>query len=274
MLDAVYDTVVRCVMPHMIPKMSWKWLKPASKSLLLLTLLCSASSSIMAETIYGDVQHEETLPPLPSQFQEGATYSDAPVGATIDWFPIPPWMAGIWAKQGDYETFVMNLKTGAQTQGQTFVPNVVSLTFGHQLDASGTVWHANVLPFRADGHRGKLDDHRFVSSERCLRSDSSSVSLQVRSFVVTVDSHSQKVKQSKQQEEVIGIAPLDARTIRTQSSTRIYDASGKPMFQTRSYTNRTRTADFMPIATINGIDLRQSLAQYLLDHNMANLVPR
>lgn len=253
--------------------MAVNWMRSIILSIAVI-LLGASFAKTSAETIYGDVQHQEVLPPLPSQFQEGATYSDSPSGVTVDWFPIPPWMAGSWIKQGDNETFVMNLKTGAQSEGRTFVPNVVSLSFGHQLDARGTVWHANVLPFRADGHRGNLDDHRFVSSERCLRTDPSSVSLQVRSFVVTVDSRSQKVKQSKQQEEVIGIAPIDPRTIRTQSSTRIYDGNGNPMFQTRSFTDRSKTAEFSPVASINGIDLKQSLARYLLDHDMSNLVPR
>jgi len=243
----------------------------------LLACFCAISAvftPVAAETIYGDVQHDETIAPLPPQFQIGADYTEPPPAQRIEWFPVPPWMAGTWTKQGDYDTYALNMRNGQQMTQPVYVANVVTISFGHQIDAQGTVWNAEVLPFRADGFRGpKQQDHRFVTDESCLENTRAAVTLHMRSFIVTVD-NKQKVKDNKQQDEMIRFTPSGPGAIRTDSSTRTYDANGKGTFQSRSYTTRTKTREFMPIAQLNGIDLRQSLAQYLTEHNMAYLVPQ
>jgi hypothetical protein len=228
-----------------------------------------------ADPIQLGATHTEVLPPLPAQFQIGAEVNEtAPDQPHIEWFPIPQWMAGTWQKQGDMEDDAVNLLTGQRLGAPTFIRNVVSLSFGDQRDSRGTVWHAEILPFRSDGFNGKVEDRRYVTQMRCVTNTAQQVVLQVRSFVVSIDLKKKKVNGSKQQEEIITFQPLTAQQIQTQSSTRSFSAAGQAFMQQRSHTTRMLIAAFAPVPTINGIDLKQSLAEFLVQHNWASLVPQ
>jgi hypothetical protein len=237
-------------------------------------LLVTLAVPVHAAPIQLEAQHDEALPPLPSQFQAGAEVDEAAPIQHIEWFPIPIWMAGTWAKQGDYEDSAVKLQTGQQLGSPVFIRNADSLSFGDQCDGKGTVWHAEILPFRSDGYNGKTEDRRYVTQMRCVTNSAQLVVLQVRSFVSSIDLKKHKVRGSKQQDEFITFQPLDAQQIQTFSSTRSYSATGQPLMQSRSHTTRTRAAAFVPVPTINGIDLRRSLAQYLTEHNWAYLIPQ
>ncbi|HEY9717111.1 MAG TPA: hypothetical protein V6C69_06575 [Trichormus sp.] len=249
----------------------------AGRILLILAALCllfTLGAPVHAAPIQLEAQHDEALAPLPPQFQAGAEVEEAAPIQHIEWFPIPSWMAGTWAKQGDYEDSAVNLQTGQQLGSPVFIRNADSLSFGDQCDNKGTVWHAEILPFRSDGYNGKTEDRRYVTQMRCVTNSAQEVVLQVRSFVTSIDPKKHKVRGSKQQDEFITFQPLDAQQIQTTSSTRSYSGTGQPLMQSKSHTTRTRAAAFVPVPTINGIDLRRSLADYLAQHNWAYLIPQ
>lgn len=247
---------------------------------LALPLVAAVCLSIAVDVVQADpiqlgATHNEVLPPLPAQYQAGAEVDEtAPAQPHLEWFPIPAWMAGTWQKQGDMEDSAVNLQTGQRLGSPVFIRNVVSLSFGDQCDNRGTVWHAEVLPFRSDGYNGKMEDRRFVTQMQCVTNTAAQVVLQVRSFVVSIDLKKQKVKNSKQQEEIITFQPLDGQQIQTMSSTRDFSSTGQALMQSQSHTTRTRVAAFLPVPTLNGLDLRQSLADYLVQHNWGSLVPQ
>jgi hypothetical protein len=183
-------------------------------------------------------------------------------------------MAGTWSKQGDMEDEAVNLLTGQRLGQPVFIPNSDSISFGDQYDNRGAVWHAEILPFSSDGYSAKTENRRTVTQMRCVGNTAQQVVLQVRSFVTAIDLKKKKVKDSKQQDEIITFQPLNAQQCQTVSSTRTYSAAGQASMQSKSHTTRSRTAAFAPVPVLNGIDLKRSLADYLTEHNWGYLIPQ
>ncbi len=223
--------------------------------------------------IQAGIEHTETLPPVPTGMQKGSVFSSPDSQPTVQWFPVPDWLAGTWLKDGDMETFEEDLRTGQSSSRQIWINNRVKLSFGHQIDALKTIWHAEVLPFRADGERGNVKDRRYVMNMACLKSTPQEVVLRFRSVVAVIDPGTQKVVDNEQQEEIVTFSPGAPGIINTHSSTKSFTGAGQALFQAETHTQRRKLAEFVPTAALQGIDLRASLYQFLVSSNMQNRIP-
>lgn len=235
-----------------------------------IVLSISATSGAFAEVIQAGVEHKEFLPPVSQSFKAGAHFTPPAQVARVAWFPVPDWLAGAWVKSGDMETYVKDFRTGQEIDKPIWLDNKVRLTFGHQKDCLGTVWHAEILPFRADGNRGSSTDHRFVMDMSCLKSQPDMVSLRFHSNVVQVDPEDGEIETTTQQEEIVTFRPDKQGIIASTSSTRTFDENGHAIIQSNSNAERSKLADFVPVNELNGINLAESLAQFLTSNNMTN----
>lgn len=243
----------------------------------VIALVCSALAGgpppARSRVIDAEIEHKEFLPPVPASYQAGADLDAAAPAVRVEWFPVPDWMAGTWQKEGDQETFEEDFTSGRQQQTNFWLSNRVSLSFGHQVDALNTVWHAEVLPFRADGNRQGGRDRRYVIDMNCNRSTPQFVSLRFHSVVAAVDGRG-RVQGSRQQEEIVNFSPgASPGSVASESSTKTFTDRGQPLYLTDSHTIRTRTAPFRPVDFLNGIDLRRSFAEFLTSRNMSNRIP-
>lgn len=239
----------------------------------VLPMVLATSTPVKAEMIQGGITHKEVLPPVPSEYQAGATLSNADPVATVQWFPVPDWLAGAWMKDGDVETYARDFRTGQVSTQQVWLTNRVRLEFGHQVDALGTIWHAELLPFRADGNRGQTQDRRYVMQMDCLSSTPQSVALNFRSIVTNMDTSSNRVLESKQQEEIVTFKPSVPNMIATHSSIKGFTDRGQPVNQYETHTERRKIAAFVPVDQLRGINLKESLAEFLNQKNMLNRLP-
>ncbi len=176
-------------------------------------------------------------------------------------------------KNGDMETYLKDFRTGEEMRKPVWLNNKVRLGFGHQRDRLGTIWHAEILPFRADGNRGDSTDRRYVMDMSCLNSSPTAVALRFHSNVSRIDPGSSRVISTNQQEEIVTFRPDAQGAIATTSSTKTFDESGKPMIQAYSNAERTKIAEFVPVAQLNGIDLVNSLLQFFSANNMTDRLP-
>lgn len=247
---------------------------PLLTVLALAVVLCVIGTPVRAEMIQGGITHKEELPPVPSEYQAGAVLNNANPVMTVQWFPVPDWLSGAWIKDGDVETFAKDFTTGRESTQQVWLTNRVRLAFGHQVDALGTVWHAELLPFRADGNRGQTQDRRYVMQMSCLNSSPQSVALNFHSIVTVVDPSTNKVLDSKQQEEIVTFQPSVPNVIATHSSTKGFSSGGQALLQYETHTQRKKIAAFSPVYEDRGINLQQSLAQFLTQKNMLNRLPK
>lgn len=225
-----------------------------------------------AYVIQGEIDHKEYLPPVSQSFKAGATFSAPTQAPRVQWFPVPDWLAGAWMKNGDMETYIKDFTTGQEMRKPMWLNNKVRLAFGHQRDAKGTVWHAEILPFRADGNRGDSTDRRYVMDMSCVKSSPDSVVLRFHSNVCRINPMDSRIQTTNQQEEIVTFRPDNDGLIATTSSTKTFDENGRPLVESFSNAERTKLAEFIPVAELNGINLVQSLAAFLTEKNMLDRI--
>lgn len=241
---------------------------------LFVALGLPASAQTMLQ---GGVEHTDTLPPVPPQYQPGNVFSGRASQKQnvewVQWFPIPSWFAGTWQKQGDERIDAIDMATGSESRTPVWIQNVMSASYGYQTDNTGAIWHAVLLPFTRDGVSGLDLDQRIVNGFKCLQSNQNQVTLLFRATVVSVNQQTGRIDRTYQSEEIITYTPINNNQLHTMSSARFFNQQGRPVLNTTSTSIANRTAPFVPVKYHEQIDLEASLANYLRQNNMAQLVP-
>lgn len=190
---------------------------------------------------------------------------------TAQWFMLPSWMAGVWLKNGDMTTSVTDLRTGHSSNVNEWTENRLQVTYGHQRDAQGNYWHVNLLPAERDGNSaGKLV--RFVIvAQNCEQSNQQTLMTRTHYLVSESTPWNHQVVDTFQQESLNHYALSGNGTMNNSSSNRVFTYQGAPVRDGHLESNYAKIGQFSPVATMNGIDLRASLMDYLRSHGMANL---
>lgn len=190
---------------------------------------------------------------------------------SIQWFMIPSWMAGVWQKDGDMTTSVTDLRTGRNSTQNEWTENRLQATWGHQQDAQGNYWHVNMLPSERDGmSAGKLV--RFVTVNQACESSSPAQLLTRTHYVVSESSAwNHQPLDTFQQESLNHYALSAQQQLINSSSNRVFTYQGEPVREGHLVSQFVRVAPFKAVASMNGIDLRASLNEYLQSHPQGNL---
>lgn len=254
-------------------------MKPIATLAATAVLILAMCLPAMCQTtmLQGGVEHTDALPPVAPQYQPGNVFSGRATSRAavewVQWFPIPSWFAGTWQKQGDERIDAIDMATGTESRTPVWIQNVMSATYGYQMDNTGAIWHAVLLPFTRDGVSGLDLDQRIVNGFKCMQSTESQVMLMFRATVVSVNQQTGRIDRTYQSEEIITYTPINNNQLHTMSSARFFDQHGRPMLNTTSTSIANRTAPFVPLRYHEQLDLEASLANYLRQNNMAQLVP-
>jgi hypothetical protein len=228
---------------------------------------------VWSETIQGGVEHSEYLPAMPQQMQPGSAYYAAPAqAANVIWYPIPNWMVGTF--ESDYIT---NQVT--QVYSQAAPPHRAAGrikhvdTFGTLPDASGQIWHADILP-HVGLWEGAQEEVQTTVEKRCMQTNNEKVILHIHNHAVYLDPSRRKVVYSEQVDGFKNITPIaPAGQLAIYDDIQEYDSKGKPLDRYIATSTMVKIADFAPKESDNGIDLRASLAQHLNSIGRPDLIP-
>ncbi|CAN5201117.1 hypothetical protein BH10CYA1_BH10CYA1_49100 [soil metagenome] len=247
--------------------------------------------STMSATLYGGVNHSDFLAPVdpvkpvaqqtlvPQQATPqtvdptlGASVSRSATvdNPAIEWFPIPNWMAGKWSKKGDITESVTDLRTGITTPMNQFIDDYMTVTWGYQTDSQGNVWHANLVPSERIGESQGKSVSFLIVNLKIL--EATPQNLATRTHYIVKESVGREVSDMFQQESLThyqlvgGNEQMDAI-----SSNRVFTYQGQPQRDGKLISHYTKSNNFEPLPTKQGIDLAASLNQYLKSHNMAGL---
>ncbi len=195
------------------------------------------------------------------------------VGPTVEWFMIPKWMAGAWRKQGDLTVSYKDLRTNRFTSMSAWTENEMTITWGHQYDRMGNIWHADILPLEKDGYtKGKLA--RFMMTTlKCERTTPQQLVTRARYIVTETYNGSSQVADMFQQESLNDYTMLPDGELENISSNRIYSSQGQPMREGQLVTKLQKIGNFAPQEFQNNINLQQSLITYLNSHGLQDLAP-
>lgn len=194
--------------------------------------------------------------------------------ATTEWFMIPAWMAGKWVKQGDLTVSTTDLRTGQQSYHNTWVDNHMEANWGHQADSAGNIWHVNFLPSERDGQSdGKLV--RFLTVvQKCEKSNPQMLMTRTQYVVSESNFYTGRPVEMFQQESLNHYALSNPTLFINNSTNRVFTYEGSPVRDGHLQSQYTKLGGFNPVATINGVDLKSSLNDYLESHGMANLMTK
>lgn len=199
----------------------------------------------------GGVVHSERLAPVPSSSMPGKIFNlAAAFGPNISKAPprkfiIPNWLAGTWERTQSTETSRVNLATNTHTGTTGTSVAKVTDKFGTFLDAQGRVWQI-FDPRKATGQidRGNFMDCHRVSSYDLISRGDKVVIVEVTALHLVVNKKTQKIISSYQDEELNTYTQLADGQLRTDSSVKVFDAHGKPIYLTRSTSLESRIAPF------------------------------
>lgn len=190
---------------------------------------------------------------------------------TVDWFMIPNWLAGAWLKDGDMTTNVTDLRTGMSSSQREWTENRMEATWGHQQDARGNYWHVNILPAERDGNSaGKLV--RFVTvAQKCETSMPTQLMTRTHYIVSESNPWNNQPIDTFQQESLNHYALGGQNQLINTSSNRVFTYQGVPVREGHLVSQFAKIRQFSPVASLNGVDLKASLTDYLQSHSLGNL---
>lgn len=183
---------------------------------------------------------------------------------TVQWFMIPNWMGGTWEKDGDLTTEETDLRSGRSSYKQVWTENHLVSKWGHQLDSHGNVWHVNLLPAERDGMSAGKQVRFLAVAQECERT-SAAADLMTRTHYVVSESNawSGQPIDTFQQESLNHYTLSPSGQLVNSSSNRVFSYQGQPVRDGQLQSTFRKIANFTPTESMGGINLRQSLADYL-----------
>lgn len=227
--------------------------------------------------IKGELSQKQTQAYLPmtgiahAQNEATANLSGEVQKYSAEWFMIPPWLAGRWVKEGDLTVCYTDLRTGQKSYPNIWTDNKLECTWGHQKDAAGNFWHVNLLPCERDGKSdGKLV--RFLTvMQKCEQTDNQALVTRTHYVVSESNFWTGQAVDMFQQESLNHYMMGADRNMVNMSTNRVFTYQGSPVRDGQLKTEFNRLAGFSPTTSLNGIDLKASLDDYLDSHGMSNL---
>jgi hypothetical protein len=198
----------------------------------------------------GGVVHSERLSPVPSTQMPGKMFNLAAMfgpnsKAPPKKFIVPSWLAGVWERTQSTEISRINLVTHTHVPtGATTVAKVTD-KFGTYTDAQGSIWQI-FDPRKATGQidRGSVMDYHRVSTYDLITQGKKVAIIEVTASHVVVNKKTLKIVSSFQDEELNTYTQLADGQLRTDSSVKVFDAHGKPIYLTHSTSLESRIARF------------------------------
>jgi hypothetical protein len=276
-------------------------IKTRSLSICLLLMFGLSGGTVWGVTLLGGVQHSEYEAPIgrynqtfgaqlqsfqnlssPSYDNADATQSfgaapaqtfQAQSAQRVDWFKVPPWMAGTWTKKGDMTTSVTDLRSGRSSMMQQWTEDELTVTWGHQIDRAGNIWEANVVPSERDAVSDAKPVSFLLVNCHCESTSPQQVITRMHYIVSENQGWGAGAVEPFQQESLNDYTPISAVELQNYSSTRVFSSDGRPLRDGMLLSRFQRVAPFRIINNLDGIDLRASFSYFLRTHNMAELAP-
>ncbi len=195
--------------------------------------------------------------------------------ASAEWFMIPKWLAGKWFKQGDLTVSVTDLNTGQQINQNHWVDNKMDATWGHQMDAAGNYWHVNFLPSERDGNSDGKAVRFLTVQQRCEKTSPSSLVTRTQ-YVVSESNfwNGPPIEMFQQESLNHYVLSETPETFTNISTNRVFTYEGQPVRDGQLRSQYNRVGPFQAVASLNGIDLKDSLNQYLEEHGLGDLITK
>jgi hypothetical protein len=227
----------------------------------------------------GGVEHAEQLQGLGDDLKPGRVFSDnlllkSGTEANNAWFLIPSWFAGVRHTENELIVYRYDYKTGIATTPMQNQLNRQESMSGYQVDRNGAIWDFRHVPQIQHVEGEPYDAILYVKAITPMSNDGVHLVIKYEVVDVTVQKRNRKIVRILQQEQINTYTSPQPGILRTEVSAKSFDADGKPDRLEQSVILSTLTKSFQRVDEYEGQDLRPLFRDYLMSHNMADLVPQ
>jgi|GEM_PF-549712 len=228
------------------------------------------SETMITEPIQAPIKAsvQATAPAAPPPAKQAPPTLARPV---VEWFPIPAAMAGVWTKRGDLTTSVTDLRSGMSQPLNQWTEDEMTVTWGHQSDKQGNVWHANLLPAERDGLSAGKSVKFLTVGQKCEGMSGNTIVTRTHYLVSESYGAGGPVADIFQQEALNHYQVVSAAELQNNSTNRVFSYHGQPVRDGVLLSRFSRVGAYSPTSSMHGIDLVQSLNTYLQSINRQDL---
>jgi hypothetical protein len=208
----------------------------AYQKLLNLSAQKGNKSAPLAATAIHQEAHQETLKvPLRKTKLEVVQKIDSQK------FEVPDWLAGVWQRTQMTETKRTSLPGNKSEKTSGTSTAVVTDAFGTYRDKNGRIYQL-FDPHSSAGQvdRGATIDIEHVFDYRLKVLDNKRALVQAKAWHVQIGKFDKRLITAYQDEEFNVYTLLGPGKLRTDSSVKVFDKLGKPLYLTQSFSSETR----------------------------------
>ncbi|MBX9685387.1 MAG: hypothetical protein K2X27_01720 [Candidatus Obscuribacterales bacterium] len=253
----------------------------------------SLISVLAAEPLQGNVKHEDITPLSGDLYEDGdrellpagVAFSDTvpPVSSELKlhklfssislpsedkedtWYQIPKWRAGLYhrEKQIDHTKF-----------GDRESVSKVDHLYGMQVDKNGGIWHHMSWPRITKLSLEGYSQYKIINKYEPISLKGNEYCVKISSTNVDVDDKTGKIIRLGKQEEFDWYYPAGAGVARGKCLIKGFSNYGRTNTEIERCSVEERLIQpFSVLNSFRGKNLRESFKQYLLSHDLADLVP-
>jgi len=236
------------------------------------------SGEVQTPLLQGGVKHSEELPELGESLKPGKIFDDSilltpETPINNEWFRIPSWYAGVRHSEDITIVYRYMYKTGiTTTPNQKQLERQDSLS-GFQVDRDGGIWDFKHLPAIQHVESDLVNAVLYVKAITPLKENADQLVIKYEEVSITLDKRKNKILMVTQQEQINSITSPQPNLLRLDISCKSFGWDGKPERLEQSVSFARITKPFVHIDTYEGQDLRPLFREFLISHQLDNLVP-
>ncbi len=220
------------------------------------------------DEINNNASANHSLQPMPNTLQAGCIYNENNLPKTNCndlWFWIPKWRAG---------EFLRKFQTNFTPNGPVTFKSEVTHFYGFQTDAKNQIWNFVSYPYKETVNIPGLSDIKLVIFFEPNQISNDYYSIHCITNDILVDNQTRQITKSYKTEEYQAFKRLNKNIVQAQCRSQNFDSQGQPISSFQKYIfTEERIQNYSPSSFWNGINLRLSFNNYLISHNLKDLIP-
>jgi hypothetical protein len=251
---------------------------PGFALVILVWLLIACQAPSEARTLTAEVEHSEFGQPVEGNLQPGDIFDRSHLpghaGKSMsDWYRIPTWLGGTWHKESQTDYFRYNyLDNTADTTARVQRASSDGV-WGIQQDNSGKLWQFDPVPYTDMVDSGDETIVQIIRLVEPLESTGDRFVRRSMSTQLRVDKLTGKIKTVETGEQITVITPESNVLIKRQTSSKVFDHTGKPLLRGKSFAYETRTGPFTPRDFYRGQNMKELFSDFLKMFGATAMLP-
>lgn len=231
-----------------------------------------------AMLLTGEVEHSDVIPPIEGNLQPGDVFDPGNLPAKTgrglnDWYRIPNWLSGTWHKESQTDYYRYDYATNT-TDTTTRVQKAASDgRWGTQVDAQGNFWQFDPAPYSDVIDAGSETVVQIIRICEPLQATSDRFVKRSIDTQLRVDKATGRIKNVETGEQITTITPQTPNLIRRETSSKVFDHTGKPLLRGKTFCFESRVAPFEAQDFYKGQDMRQMFQEFMKMSGATALLP-